>query len=118
MRVAYLSRVACACGVKEKINVLGVVKYFTPVCQLLMHFLLALERFFDYAAINIIPDYPPHGVYRGQHRGFSNISLQILPQERGISSFSGTGRLKKHTNTLIIATQMCPSAGALARMNC
>ena len=57
-----------------------------------------------YAAINIIPDYPPHGVYRGQHRGFSNISLQILPQERGISSFSGTERLKKHTNTLIIAT--------------
>ena len=48
MRVAYLSRVACACGVKEKINVLGVVKYFTPMCQLLMHFLLALERFFDY----------------------------------------------------------------------
>ena len=62
------------------------------------------DRELDNAAINIIPDYPPHGVYRGQHRGFSNISLQILPQERGISSFSGTERLKKHTNTLIIAT--------------
>ena len=23
------------------------------------------------AAINVIPDYPPHGVRRGQHRGFS-----------------------------------------------
>ena len=28
----------------------------------------------NYAAINVIPDYPPHGVCRGQHRGFSCIS--------------------------------------------
>ena len=27
----------------------------------------------SYAAINIIPNYPPHGVYKGQHRGFSYI---------------------------------------------
>ena len=47
------------------------------------------------AAINVIPDYPPHGLCRGQHRGFSCISHRFVPQGRGISSFSEPRRLKE-----------------------
>ena len=73
----------------------------------------------DNAAINIIPDSPLTGCIGGNIGDFPILAIKInLFQERGISSLSGTGRLKKHTKTLIIATQMCPSAGALARMNC
>ena len=48
-----------------------------------------------YAAVNVIPDYPPYGVYRGQHRGFFCISHRFVPQGRGISSFSEPRRLKE-----------------------
>ena len=51
--------------------------------------------YYYYAAINVIPDYPPHGVCRGQHRGFSCISHRFVPQGRGVSSFSEPRRLKE-----------------------
>ena len=47
------------------------------------------------AAINVIPNYPPHRAYRGQHRGFFCISHRFVSQGRGISSFSEPRRLKE-----------------------
>ena len=63
-----------------------------------MHQYASLCTVMHYVAINI--NYPPHGICMEQHRGFSYIIHQILPQERGISLFSGTVRIKKHTDTL------------------
>ena len=39
-----------------------------------------------------------------------------IPKGGALAHFQSQGDLKKHTNIVIIATQKCPMAGALARM--
>ena len=60
------------------------VSFSFPPLLSFLSFLHLQSVLWFYAAINIIPVYPPHGVCRGQHRFFFYISHQILPQERGI----------------------------------
>ena len=71
-----------------------------------------------YAAINVIPDYPPHGYVGGNIGDCPVLAIDLCPKGGALAHFQSQGNSKKHTNILIIATQKCPMAGALARVNC
>ena len=71
-----------------------------------------------YAAIIVIPDYPLTGYIEGNIGGFPVLAIDLCPKGGALAHFQSQGDSKKHTIILIIATQKCPMAGALARMNC
>ena len=70
-------------------------------------------------SIRLIPDYPPHGICIGGNIGdFPALAIDLCPKWGELAHFQSQGDSQKHTNILIIATQKCPMAGALSRMDC
>ena len=64
------------------------------------------------------PTTPLTGCVGGNIGDFPVLAINLYPKGGALAHFQSQGDSKRHTNILIIGTQKCPMAGALARMSC